>query len=161
MRRCYCHGTALKRIVRPDEEELIGVFSAQLLAALDAPAAGAQADSIEAYIAGRLAGDVGQQWLDALALAQAIRSAELLGSSLALGANDVFEDLSGTERETAIRCGWDYISQGQRGLRRAFGILKAKDWRPPGRDKCPERCVFDALPREAANQSEASVLKHS
>lgn len=149
VRRCPQHGIPLERIDRPDEEELIGVFPAQILAALDAPAAGAQADSIEAYIAGRLAGGVGSRWLDAMPLGQAIRSAELLGTALAFEVNDVFEDLSGTERETAIRCGWDFISQGQRGLRRAFGILEARDWCPPGRDKWPERCIFGALDLEA------------
>lgn len=149
VRHCPHHGVSLERIDRPDEEELIGVFPAQIVTAPSAPTPRAQTDSLEAYIAGRLAGDGGPQWLDAMPLGHAIRSAELLGTALAFEVNDVFEDLSGTERETAIRCGWDFISQGQRGLRRAFEILEARDWCPPGRDKWPERCIFGALDLEA------------
>lgn len=150
VRRCPRHDIPLGCIDRPDEEELIGVFPTQLVAAVDTPVSCAQTDSLEAYIARRLAGAAGQKWLDALPLAQAIQSAELLGTALEFEPYDVFEDLTDLERETAIRCGWDFISQGRRGLRRALGILNEKSWRPPGCDKWQERCVFAALVREAA-----------
>lgn len=111
--------------------------------------AGAQADSIEAYIAGRLAGAIERKWLDAQQLGQIIRSAELLGTALAFAPHDVFEALSDTERGTAIRCGWRYVSRGERGLRRAFRILEARHSHPRRPDRGPVRHVFGDLLREA------------
>lgn len=153
VRHCPHHGIPLERIDRPDEEELIGAFPAQIVADSAAPAPRAQTDTLEAYIAGRLAGATGQQWLDAMPLDQAIRSAELLGTALEFEPNDAFDALTDAERDAATRCGWNFISQGRSGLLRAFEILEEKAWRAPGRDKWQERCVFAALVREARKKA--------
>lgn len=153
VRLCPRHGIALERIDRPDEEEQVGALPAQLIAACDAPGVGAQPNSIEAYVAGRLTGATGPQWLDDQPLGQAIRSAELLGTAMAFEPNDVFEDLTDMERETATRCGWGFVSQGDRGLRQALRILEERAAVPRGPDKWPERRVFGTLLREAQDST--------
>ncbi|WP_232831313.1 TniQ family protein [Pseudogemmobacter bohemicus] len=153
VRLCPNYGIPLERIDRPDEDELVGALPEQLIAAGDGPGAGAQPNGIEAYIAGRLTRATGPQWLDDQPLGQAIRSAELLGTALAFEPHDAFEDLTGTERETATQCGWGFVSQADQELRQALRILEARAAAPRGPDKWPERRVFGNLLREAQDST--------
>lgn len=149
VRFCPRHGIALDSIDRPDEEELVGALPTQLIAPSDAPGANALTNSIQAYIAGRLTGVTGPQWLDDQPLGQVIRSAELLGTALAFEPHDAFEDLTDTEREAATQCGWKFVSQGDRKLRQALRILEARAAVPRGTGKWSKRRVFGNLLREA------------
>ncbi|AUM73907.1 TniQ family protein [Paracoccus jeotgali] len=127
---CATHGKPLLCLPRPHGKRERGVFGDSVPEAgrvsreAECQTKSHMTSPLQEYIAGRIAGQTGPNWLDRQPLEQAILSTQLLGAALGFGPHTFLRDLTHQERAAAETIGWDYVAQGENGLRDALQILQ-------------------------------------
>ncbi|MCE6949791.1 TniQ family protein [Cereibacter sphaeroides] len=118
VRRPAAVGTASNFL---DMEVLAG--SDEELSELAASLARREMSPLQHYVAQRLLGIPGPTWLDEQQLDHGVRSAEMIGACLKLGADFRGQDLSEDDWDMAGRIGFAHVARGAEGIREALSIL--------------------------------------
>ena len=72
---------------------------------------------LQNYVAARLEGVPGPEWLDRQGIEQACRAAEMFGVLLKFGANQMAADMTDDMRDAAERAAWPVLQQGPNAVR--------------------------------------------
>lgn len=132
VRTCPHHGLNLECRTRPDGGDAKGVFgesvpeTGDVLRSIAHQGGRCFMSGLQAYVVGRILGDITHDWLDTVPLEQVVRLTELLGAVLSHGPDTFLEDLSDTELDAAAATGWDHVSDGAQGIISALQILNAE-----------------------------------
>ncbi|MDB6180021.1 TniQ family protein [Paracoccus fistulariae] len=94
------------------------------LVALARDAAHRDPSPLQTYVLNRLEGRIGPDWLDSQSLEQAVKATQMLGMTFAFGAGIRLGSIDRDGWDLAGRMGWDWVAQGEPGLRSAFRALQ-------------------------------------
>jgi hypothetical protein len=143
LRTCRIHGQALVEIAHVADPGSLHDFAALALERVDnlnelcSNSVHRSPSDFETYIQTRLEiGKQGHDFTDALPLEAVIRLSENLGALLTFGHKVRLEDLKEPDFHEAGACGFQVLSSGEAGIRRALGTLQrtffdsGSDWGP-------------------------------
>jgi hypothetical protein len=80
---------------------------------------------MQAYVLRRLDGHKGPDWLDGQTLEQAVKATQMLGLVMTFGTTNNLGSVDRDDWNLAGRIGWEWVTQGERGLHAAFRELQA------------------------------------